>query len=384
MEQEYTISTGWKIFMISVATILIGFSIFLFSLGEGKSNNPFIILLPISILIGGIWIIVQQIRKKIIITDESITRINAFGSKEIAIKDVKGCRIGDKVIYIEAVSVDNAEITINNYDLLGNSEELKNYFKENFKDIDAIDLENEREKMLKNTALGVTEKDREAAVIKAKQIGWIYNILGMILGFSLIVVDSKLAVWALMFYPLIGILVIVLSKGLIKFVSNSKTSVYGFTMLGFLLPAFVLLIKSLGSYDFYQYNNFWLPFFGISIFIFIILYIFGINESAGAIKGQIILMAILALLYGGGSTRQINCTFDQSTPKSIQTTVNSKSIEYSKGTHFYLKLNSWHSDIQSQNIEVSRSIFNRYQEGSSITVYVKSGVLNIPWYYVSQ
>jgi len=36
MEQEYTISTGWKIFMITVAIFLIGFSMFLFSMGEGK------------------------------------------------------------------------------------------------------------------------------------------------------------------------------------------------------------------------------------------------------------------------------------------------------------------------------------------------------------
>jgi hypothetical protein len=120
MEREYTISTGWKIFMIIIVAIfLIGFSMFLFSMGEGKSNTPLIFLLPLAVLLLGIWIIAQQIRKKVIITDQSIIRINAFTTREIAIKDIKGCRVAQKVIVIVPLSPNDSKIVINNYILGG-------------------------------------------------------------------------------------------------------------------------------------------------------------------------------------------------------------------------------------------------------------------------
>ena len=385
MEQEYTISTGWKIFMITVAVFLIAFSLFLFSMGEGHANSPLIFLMPITIIIGAVWIIAQQIRKKLIITDDTITRINAFSTVEISIKDIKGCRVGEKVIYIETSSADNPKVTINNYDSLSNSDELAKYFKEKFKNLDLVDLEAAKEKVLNDNSLGFTQEEREKKLKNAKIIAWIYNIVGFILGLSLIFADNTaLVVIVLLCYPVLSIIIMLFSKGLVKFLSNSKISVYGFTMLGFLLPSFVLLLKSLSEYTVNSYSHLWLPFFVISSVFFAVLYIIGINKTVASITGQAAIMLIASLIYGFGSTRQINCAFDKSTPKLIHSTINSKWIEQSKGTHYHLKINSWDADLKPKDIEVSEDIYDKYSTGNTIDVELKSGLLNIPWFYINE
>ena len=61
-----------------------------------------------------------------------------------------------------------------------------------------------------------------------------YNILGLIVGFSIIFIrDVRTAAIFGMVYPLLAIIVIIFSKGNIKFLSETKKSKKWFTMLGF-------------------------------------------------------------------------------------------------------------------------------------------------------
>jgi hypothetical protein len=94
-------------------------------------------------------------------------------------------------------------------------------------------------------------------------------------------------------------------------------------------------------------------------------------------------MVIASLIYGFGATRQINCAFDDSSPKLVHTTIDSKWIEQSKGTHYHLKLTSWNSDPKPQDVEVSHSIYDQYSSGNNIDVNVKNGLLNIQWFYLN-
>lgn len=383
MEQEYTTSTGFKIFYGAVAAFMVGFALFLFSLDHSKAG-PAVLLIPIFLLVFAVFIILNQIKSKIIISADYIIRINAFGRKELPCKNIKGIRVGQKTITIEPDSTSNPKIILNNYDDLGNSEELVKWLKENFKDLDDIDLKGEQNKALQDKALGTNPKEREEKLIKAKQIAWTYNIIGMILGFAMIFLKNNLVAAILMLsYPLLGIVVMIFSKGLTKFLSNSKRSVCSFIMLGFIMPAFVMLIKSLGEYEISQYGHIWLPFIVTGLVVFFILFKMGINNSL-PLTGQIIFMVIAGFLYGYGSTIQVNCVFDKSSPQMIHTTVSSRWIEHSKGTHYHLKLSSWDTDQTPKDIQVSESTYYRYSEGSSIDVELKKGLLNIPWYYLAE
>jgi hypothetical protein len=382
MEKTFTISTGSKVFNCILGVFLIGFSIFLFNIsGKAGLNNAsaLILLLPVLLLLAGVIVLLNQFRAKIIIDKERIQKINLFVNKTIQIADIKGVRIGAKTVFIEAMS--GMQVTLSNYDVYKDSDQLIEWLKGNFADLDIADLSEQETKVLADINLGVTEDDRKAKLGRAKAVAITYNITGAIIAFSVIPFSNYAVTCLLLLYPISGIVIMALSKGLVRVVSNNKRSLVRFILLGLILPVFMMLIKSLGEFDILNYGHVWLPFFAITIAIFVLLIIIGINKTIPT-KGQWVLILLIAVLYGYGSTIQINCMFDQSIPKNVITAINNKYTEYHKGTDYYLILAAWDADNKAKTIEVSRDTYNKYNIGNGIVISLKNGVLDIPWYYI--
>ncbi len=318
--EEFTPSTGWKAFHGAIAAVMIGLSLFLFTTNHPKAGNA-VFIIPIVIFLFAALIIISQIKRKIIVSADKIISITIFGRKELLTADVKGCRIAGKNISIEPISPANAKIVISNYSYLGNSEDLVSWFRGNFIDLDSADFEEEQSKLMHDTNLGFTEEERGQKIEKAKQIAKVFNISAMVISFPMLVFNYKPGIVLLLLYPFIGIVIIKLNNGLIRFISNQKRSVFPFVVVGFLVPAFILFTKSMNGYDIFKYDHVWLIAISISVVIFLSLYFSGSNLAVEAVKGEVFFMIAVACLFGYGSTIQVNCVFDQSKPQQFQATV---------------------------------------------------------------
>ena len=384
MEQEYTISTGMKILYGSIATGAFVFSIVLFNM-PNHSGGQAVLLIPFLFLAGSVLIIINLFKRKVIITDDSITNINVFSKKELLLSDIKGCRVGQKVISLEPVSSEQSKITISNYIDLKDNDLLASWVRGNFKDLDAADLKAEKEALLQNTDLGFTEEDRAAKLKKVKEITVLYNLVGLVVGFGAIFFDNtKPIVILLMCYPLLGVILMAFSKGLMKFLSNNKRSVYGFTLLGVILPGFILFIKSLSEYSLLTNDHLWLPLILMAAIIFTCLYLTGINRSVESVKGQIIVMLFAAFIYGFGSVRQINCTFDNTEPQIYNAVVLGHSISHGKSTSYFFTLSPWGPIQEQKQVEVSRHLYQDTYVGDTVKMNYRPGLLNIPWFVITK
>lgn len=380
--EEFSISTGWKIFFCGIAAVIIIFSVYLFTNSHSHAGNG-VLALPVAFILLAILIIGTQLKTKVIISADTIVSITLFGRKELATADVKGCRIAEKTIVIEANNADKPKIRITNYSNLNCSEDLVTWLQGNFADLDKVNLNEEQDEVLNDPRLGATVEERQAQIKKANRISWTYNIAGMVLMFFMIVLNKgRLVACFLILFPILGILIMLFSKGLTKFISNQKRSVHSFIILGFLPPSFMMLVRSLDEYNIVKYENIWLPVGTVALVVVSLLYSIGINKAMGSITGQAVGMLLAAVLYAYGSIVQINCVFDQSQPKLVRTSVYNSDIRQSKGTHYYLYLRPWDNSSTAKSIEVSSGTFNRYPPGSGIDVALKNGLLNVPWYYV--
>ncbi len=214
-----------------------------------------------------------------------------------------------------------------------------------------------------------------------------YNILGLIVGFSIIFIrDVRTAAIFGMVYPLLAIIVIIFSKGNIKFLSETKKSKKWFTMLGFFLPTFTQLLNSLGKYDLLDYKNVWLPFLIVAVVVLLMLISTGLNYAIGGVIGQIIFMFIASLIYGFGFVIQVNCVFDQSHPTKADGELTAKHSQWGRSSeNYYFAVNFVVDGKQiTRSPEVSKSTYDQYQPGSHIIVNIKKGTLNIPWYYITK
>lgn len=159
MEKEYKTSTGYKIFYGVAAVIL--FSVTLFVPLSANNSNPALFIFPILGIAAAAFIILNLIKRKIVITDYGIKYITIWGAKEIVIKDIKGFRMGSKVIFIYPFDEHAPKLTIKDIVSIGDKTGFIDWMNENFKDLNKEEFESAKAELLQDTNLGVTQEDRE-------------------------------------------------------------------------------------------------------------------------------------------------------------------------------------------------------------------------------
>lgn len=381
--EEFTDSVGLKIVFGIIALSIIGFLIVLIT-SVGLTTKPGLVIYFAVILIFPLLAIISKIIRKVIVSADSIISVRLFGRRELLTSNVKGFRIGDKIINIEPLSATDKKIVIRGFSDLGNHEDLTRWLRENFTDLDAKDLHEEQNKILHDSTLGITEKERKDKLSKARQIAVGYNITGAVLGVAgFFMVEKPVVLALLVIYPLLAIVVMKVSRGLIKFVSSKKKSVYPSVLIGFYLPALVLFITSIVKYDIFNYQAVWPIAIGVSVAVVILLGLTGINKSASSVNGQVVFMIVLSCLYGYGSTVGVNCSFDESKPQVYNATVIDHHLQKGKSTTYYLMLSPWGPRHEPAEVTVGRSLYQQVAVGQTVDVNYRKGFLNIPWYSVS-
>jgi hypothetical protein len=383
MEKEYTPSTFSWIFYGLLAITLVTLGLYLLSLS--KPGVPwFLVLLPLTMMAAGIMIGVNIARKKVIVNDNSILYISLFSTRQLEFAAIKGCRVSQKQIRLEPLSGNDHPVVIGNYSDLTDGDELSKWIKNLFTDLDAIDLTNHRQELAEDSRLGTTEADRRKYLAKSKDLALAYNIWGAVAGIALVFVKGEVASILLMTFPLLGVILMLSSRGTIKFVSSSAVSAYPFIMLGTGIPCFMVLFKSLIEYTLFQYDQLWLPALGISAIVFVLQYVPGVNKSLRSIPAQMVIMLILSLLYGFGSARLINCALDGHQPAIYAAKVLGHEINHGKSVTYYLDLSPWGPRADEQEVETTRDLYHAVAVGDSVIVNLKPGLLHIPWYTITK
>ncbi len=380
MEKEYRLSFGIKFFYGILAAIIFVFSLFL--LTKPIHKNSFVLLLPILLIVVSFLIVANFIRRKILITESSILCVDLFSTNQLNLTAIKGYRLGTKVIKIEPFSENDPVLTIGNYINFEDNSEISEWLLNNFKDLDALDLETEHQRLLNDSSLGFTEKDREEKIKKAKEIATAYNVIGVVLGIIMMFFDTRISLIIILIIPVIGI-IILYNFELIRFLSNSKRSVYSHIFIGFFTSCVVLMLKS-SEFNLLSLQNTWLLSISICCLVFMLLYLKGINRSVESVIGQIFLIIVVSLLYGFGSIRAINCEFDQSQQYIYNATVIDHSVSHGKRTTYYIKLSTWGPQDKEENVKVSKPMYKNTFIGDRVEVKFKKGFLKIPWFIVSK
>jgi len=379
MEQEYRISTFYKFFYGIIALILFGVAILFFNLPKPKTL--ILLVVPLSFLIISALIIINLIKRKLVIDEKSILCVSLFSKRKLNFSSIKGYRFNGKIIKIEPISETDSILSIGNYTDFENSDDISEWIKKNFKDLDALDLETENQKFLKDSTFGSSESERLEKLKKTKEISIAYNFISGFLAFILLFMDYNISYIILLLLPIIGI-ILLFSFDLIKFLSNPKRSIYAYIFIGFAVPCFTLLVKT-SEFKILNFNNIWLSIGIVFSIMFGLLCFKGINKSVESVIGQIIGMLIVSVLYGFGSVRTINCAFDKSREITYNANVIDQHISSGRHTTYYLKLGTWGPQNKNEDEEVSEKMYNKTKIGDTVNVKYKEGFLKSPWFVIT-
>lgn len=383
MTEEYKVSAGLKLFYGLCSWGMFVFSLWLLPGADPKGVIPLIIITVVFFCVS-VLVTINIFRRKVVVSKTDMVCVFLFSTRKIEIADIKGARIERSVVIIESLKEGIKPIVISNYDDLKNSDKLRAWVQNNFKDLNDIDLQNEHQQLLNDSKLGNTEDERLKKLTRAKTIATAYNIGATVLGFAMIFFNSTFGLYVLLGLPLIVICIFHFSGGLIKFLSNSQRSIYRQIVFGISLSCFYLFLHSFLSYSLFELKNIWLPALLTMGIFFLLLYSKGINHSIGVIKQQVIAMFVVSALYGFSSVRSVNCAFDNSNKKIFEATILKHRVSKGRSTSYFLTLSAWGPQANVEEVEIGRKLYYDVSVGDTVEIQLKEGLLHIPWFKVKK
>ncbi|RFZ95146.1 hypothetical protein D0C36_06355 [Mucilaginibacter conchicola] len=379
MEKEYKLNIFAKLFY---GVLTGGFAAFLiiFNIVRPPNENIVYLIIGVPVVICSV-IFANLFKSKVIITETSITRQRIFYDRTLHFDDIKGVRIESKIIVIEPKHDTEKNFRVSNYSDLAGSDDLVSWLRESFPDLDKQDLEAETEILLDDASLGYTIEERKAKLSKTRGIAIAYSILGFIVPMILVFFSNpKLIFYVGIFFVLLGLIIIKFSDGLTKFVTNSKRSAYSGIAIGFMMPVIIMMVAAIKSFEILSFKESLkiTPIFGLILFV--PLFIIGRNKTTEAVKGQVLIMIIVSVIFGFSVTILANCLFDNSNPIKFITNVTETYTTSGKGPHYHLKINPWKKDQDELSIDVSQGTYEKTRVGDSVQILERKGYLSIPWF----
>lgn len=383
MEQEYKLSAFSKIFYGVFATALAGFGIFILTT---ISTTPYpkggaaitLVLFAVSTLIA-----LYIIKRSVIVSDEEIIVKGAFGTRHAFIHDIKGIRSNGKAVFIHLLN--GKKITINDYDAIGKSDELKEWLTSNVGDLDKEEYEQEKSVILQNSELGYTEGEREKVLITKARIALAYSGITLIIMVVSVFYHQRNMLFStlLFFFPLIGVAIVATSKGLIRLYSK-RSSAYPSVLLGIIFACGALILQSVLDNKLLDFSKVWTPVAIVALVMICLLSLIVLKQPNPTFKNDILPILLIAAAFGFGSVMYINRNLDESKPQIFSATVTDQYVKRGKNTSYHVVITGWGPHQESDDIAVSSDFYDQVPVGSKVKVNLKQGKLHIPWYYITQ
>lgn len=248
-------------------------------------------------------------------------------------------------------------------------------------DLDARDIQREKEEVAADALLGATPEERTKRNARAKKIaGCLQGAAIGMAGWTIVYPHPYQWVAGLNAgLPCLAIALMFLSPGVYR-INMNRANVRPSLALVFIVPAIALLLH--GSAGFHLVN--WkdpLPLAAIGIAVFACLF-FLADQTIRSKPKALLLYSLGMAAYGYGAGVSANAIFDNSQAQIFKPVVTGKRVSTGKSRTPYLTISRWGPYARSQEIRVDWTLYNQVQEGQPVCVSQRQGALHMPWYVV--
>lgn len=387
--QTYTSSKVYTVIHLILCTVMFGaMCLMLHFLFTPRVNihdklllNLMVGVILIPLLLFLMYTLLETVNAKLEIAEDRIWFSGLFTTRELHFREIRGFRVDRHNIYIEPISKDKKRLKVPLQ--LGKVDKLLDWLKNSYKDLDALEKEEEYQNILNREEYGRTIEERKYKLGKANELVITLNILGVFLAVLIIPVKiEKVTVLLAMVAPVIFIIILRIYNGLIRLVV-SNNSPYPSVFYAFAAVIFALILKSL-KYRILDPNDVWQTAIIVGVLMIALLMVG--NKEFSRINATsliaIVIVTIAAFIYGYGSVVLVNCMYDHSEGQQYQTAVVGKRITRGRSTGYHIVLSPWGKQHEEKDILISYAMYNQLDIDDTINVYEYAGRMNIPWYSV--
>lgn len=386
--KEYKIAKGWAIVMYIGAPFLIvlfGSLLVLPFISGSGDVTIFFILWPvaISMIVIAVLALIDTVKARFVIAADRIYTTAVFNKRMLLFNEIKGYRITDKFIFVEALIKEKKRIKISTY--YEKSDEIKQWLFERYDDLDAVNIIAEEKSILEDAEFGRNTAERENHLKRARIATTTLNIIAIALSAWAFFwpVPYGCLMTALILIPVVSVLLLKFSGGIIHLEAKND-SAYPTSMYSIAIPGFILAMRAFVDYNLTGYEKLW-PAVLLSTLFFMVVVLIGNKEFAyDKIRELFTILGITVFFFCAcfGSVTILNCYYDRSEAQRFYAKVLNKRSSSGKHTSYYIELAPWGSQTESEEVSISSEIYNRIQAGDTVRVNLKRGEFDIPWFYV--
>lgn len=390
MQQEFRLGKGWRIFKYVASPAMIALGLFVAFMSFFASPVEWtlvLILLPIGLGLTAMMLygLLETIRSKVLVFDGKVQQIGVFRNKELKLSQIKGFKVSQNYIHLVPHHPQLPDIKFSIY--YGNRHQLSQWLTANFSDLDEAEQLTEVHEILSKEAFGWNEEQRAHRLHSARKVAKTLNISGTVTGLWLFFYPNPYEALAAinLVFPLLVIGALHYYKGLVR-LDEKQNSIYPSLFLALLMPSLGLIMRGALEFDVLEYKSLLAPVLLLAAFLTGML-LWSTKEFNYRKLRDVFAVVSIGFFMAGfayGASVHVNCWYDASVPAHFQTEILGKRISKSKRTTYNLELAAWGPRQEIQEVSVSASLYEQLEVGGTVNVYLKPGLLQVPWFFVTQ
>ncbi|AYL94024.1 hypothetical protein [Mucilaginibacter celer] len=388
-EKEYTLHIGWKIFLYIFITALLFAGAYSIYTATADKNWWLLVIGLVLIAISG-YFYFEIKASKIILNNGGVKRVGYFSSRELLLPNIEGYTVVQgKRLTIKPVNKSDKKISLADYTYFADAGEIWRWVTMNCRDLDAELQQAELNEIQNDNSFGFTGEERLAELKRLKQFCSYFNYAATAICIWMFAYPKPYdyAILTGLIWPLAVMFVFFLKRDVVTLYNgdNKKEAVYPSLGTALVLPVVGLFIRTLLDFKPARFADVLLPAGTVAVILaalFVVILI-GAKEKARSNKTTWLTAVVFVLLYGFTAPVIVNCNFDYAAPKVYAAQVMSQRISTGKHTSYNLTLSKW-GPKESEEVEVSKSLYNEVKVGDMVEVNLKPGLLKIQWFYISR
>lgn len=316
-------------------------------------------------------------------SEQGVSYRGAFRSKDLPMAAIKGYRTDQNYTYIVPSSKQHRGIRIG-YTSAGYGE-IQQWLASRFPDLDVQQQEQDAEKLLLEEDFGRNPAEREAALTSARQVGRVLSVAGYLtIGWLLFWPQPyDWAVLAGLAVPPLAAAALFWHRGRLCF-DDSDNSARPTITAALLFPTLGLLLRAMLDFELLAYAPL-APYAAGTGLLLATALVLGSPQLLATNSRRVVLVGtLLGLLYGAAAATIVNCTFDTHSPQVYAVPVLGKHYTAGKTDSYYLHVGPWGSRRQPDDVEVTKSLYERTAAADTVHVYQRPGHLGAPWFTTSE
>jgi hypothetical protein len=376
---EYRIKSWYRSILLVLGAPAVAGSIVMCTVATNVANSTLPLVMTAAFLFFGVYLIALAVRSRVIIDGIRIEIRGAFTDHYADRNEIEGYRtISSRNGKYTQFYLNNGRGTLTLFNHFDKDGALDAWIRR-IPDLDKRDRDSILEKISQQEELGATPQERLAALAQAKT----YSIFALVIAIAAAVAANfGIPALYLPFSIALALVPIALAfllhrSPLLYTVFRRKDDPRAELLYALIASSFGLLIRARGIH-FVSLES-----IGVVIALITLAYIAAFYHSffeSPSPARTFFALLLFGMLYSYGAVVMADAVGDASTPTRFVVRVIGKHYTTGRSRSYYLSLEPWGPVQQSNNLGVSKTIYDKATPGDQVCLELHPGRLNTTWY----